>query len=151
MAIRLGVQFSNALWRPVSLASVVHRIILPALNRGRHCSGAEIGKEEDTRIFEGRASACVAWMACSTAWIGSNLNRLGVTPQVIQAILRHSDVSTTVTYYVKMQAQDVQKAMEALEASLEAAHGTRTVRGGDGIPTVGSCSDDQCEAGGSVG
>lgn len=59
----------------------------------------------------------MAWMACSTAWIGSNLNRLGVTPQVIQAILRHSDVSTTVTYYVKMQAQDVQKAMEALEAS----------------------------------
>jgi integrase len=47
--------------------------------------------------------------------LASNLYRLGVPPKVIQAILRHSDVSTTMTYYVKSQDDDVRAAMAKLE------------------------------------
>ncbi|MGD1216656.1 MAG: tyrosine-type recombinase/integrase [Terriglobales bacterium] len=36
--------------------------------------------------------------------LGSNLYRLGVPDIVIQRILRHANVSTTATYYIKTAA-----------------------------------------------
>jgi integrase len=47
--------------------------------------------------------------------LGSNLYRLGVPEMVIQRILRHANVSTTATYYIKTAADDVRKAMTRLE------------------------------------
>jgi Phage integrase family len=47
--------------------------------------------------------------------LGSNLYRLGVPDMVIQRILRHANVSTTATYYIKTAADDVKHAMEKLE------------------------------------
>jgi hypothetical protein len=45
----------------------------------------------------------------------SNLYRLGVADMVIQRILRHANVSTTATYYIKTAAVDVRSAMTKLE------------------------------------
>jgi len=53
--------------------------------------------------------------------LGSNLYRLGVPDMVIQRILRHANVSTTATYYIKTAAADVQSAMAKLESSIPAA------------------------------
>jgi integrase len=53
--------------------------------------------------------------------LGSNLYRLGVPEMVIQRILRHANVSTTSTYYIKTAAEDVKSAMTKLESSLPAA------------------------------
>lgn len=39
--------------------------------------------------------------------LGTNLYRLGVPDKVIQAILRHSNVTVTLGYYVKPQSEDV--------------------------------------------
>jgi integrase len=47
--------------------------------------------------------------------LGSNLYRLGVPDIVIQRILRHANVSTTATYYIKTAADDVRNAMTKLE------------------------------------
>ena len=47
--------------------------------------------------------------------LGSNLYRLGVPDMVIQRILRHANVSTTATYYIKTAAADVRSAMTKLE------------------------------------
>jgi integrase len=60
---------------------------------------------------------------------GSNLYRLGVPDMVIQRILRHANVSTTATYYIKSAAGDVRNAMAMLEDHLaQAARGnTETV------------------------
>ncbi|HTK96245.1 MAG TPA: hypothetical protein VL382_11475, partial [Terriglobales bacterium] len=52
--------------------------------------------------------------------LGSNLYRLGVTDIVIQRILRHANVSTTATYYIKTAADDVRSAMAKLENSIPA-------------------------------
>jgi len=41
--------------------------------------------------------------------------RLGVPEKVIQQILRHANVSTTATYYIKTAADDVRTAMAKLE------------------------------------
>ena len=40
---------------------------------------------------------------------------------VIQRILRHANVSTTATYYIKTAADDVRKAMTTLETHIEKA------------------------------
>jgi len=47
--------------------------------------------------------------------LGSNLYRLGVPEKVIQRILRHANVSTTATYYIKTAADDVLSAMATLQ------------------------------------
>ena len=57
-------------------------------------------------------------MARGTAWLGSNLYRLGVPEMVIQRILRHANVSTTATYYIKTAADDVRGAMARLEKQI---------------------------------
>jgi integrase len=41
--------------------------------------------------------------------LGSNLYRLGVSATVIERILRHANVSTTATYYIKIAAVDVHR------------------------------------------
>jgi hypothetical protein len=43
------------------------------------------------------------------------LYRLGVPEKTIQAILRHANVSTTNTYYIKSAADDTRAAMAKLE------------------------------------
>ena len=46
---------------------------------------------------------------------------------VIQRILRHANVSTTATYYIKTAAADVKSAMARLEHRIgEAQHATDT-------------------------
>ena len=39
--------------------------------------------------------------------LGTNLYRLGVPEKTIQAILRHANVSTTNTFYIKSAADDM--------------------------------------------
>ena len=50
--------------------------------------------------------------------LGSNLYALGFPEKVIQQILRHANVSTTATYYIKTVPAQVTDAMEKLEQVL---------------------------------
>ena len=50
--------------------------------------------------------------------LGSNLYALGVPEKVIQQILRHANVSTTSTYYIKTVPTQVTDAMEKLQQAL---------------------------------
>lgn len=50
--------------------------------------------------------------------LGTNLYRLGAPDKVIQAILRHANVNTTLTFYVKPPAADSVAAMRKLQAAL---------------------------------
>jgi len=49
--------------------------------------------------------------------LATNLNRMGVPDKVIQQILRHANVTTTMNIYVKMVSQDATAAMKTLEAN----------------------------------
>jgi integrase len=111
-----GPIFTNGVRNPLSLGSVVNRIILPALNRCETCGKAESDHQKtdhpyrrDTRIPEWHG-----WHAARRG-LGSNLYRMGVPDMVIQRILRHANVSTTATYYIKTAADDVRNAMTRLE------------------------------------
>ena len=48
--------------------------------------------------------------------LATNLHRLGVSDKVIQQILRHANVTTTINIYVKMVTRDAEDAMRKLEA-----------------------------------
>lgn len=48
--------------------------------------------------------------------LATNLHRLGVPDKTIQAILRHSNLSTTMNSYVKSVPKDASVAMRKLEA-----------------------------------
>jgi hypothetical protein len=53
--------------------------------------------------------------------LGTNLYRIGAPDKTIQAILRHSNVSTTLSFYVKPVAEDAQAAMQKLEKAVKVA------------------------------
>jgi integrase len=58
--------------------------------------------------------------------LATNLHHLGVDARTIQAILRHSNVSTTLAYYVKVSSADSVAAMERLEKAMGNEWATNT-------------------------
>jgi integrase len=116
-----GPMFPNVYGRPMALTSLVNRVIVPALNLCVHC-GKPVTQHSKDHPHE-RDERLPKWQGWHAArrGLGTNLYRLGVKDKLIQAILRHANVSTTVTYYVKTAAQDVQDAMMTLENSVSAA------------------------------
>jgi integrase len=62
--------------------------------------------------------------------LGSNLYLLGVPEKVIQQILRHTNVSTTSTYYIKTVPTQVTDAIEKLQQALpDSLCGNEVARG----------------------
>lgn len=121
-----GPIFKNAKGNPLALDSVVNRVIGPTLNSCEICHKAS----EDHGASAGhkfkRDESYPEWHGWHAArrGLGSNLYRLGVPDIVIQRILRHANVSTTASYYIKTAADDVRNAMAKLENSIPnaAAH-----------------------------
>lgn len=124
--LRTGPIFANSVGKPLSLGSLVNRIILPALNRCEACGESEfkhpVGAHAYTR--DNRIPERHGWHAARRG-LASNLYRLGVPDMVIQRILRHANVSTTATYYIKTAAQDVRSAMDKLQERVSWANASR--------------------------
>jgi integrase len=119
---QLGPIFANVVGKPLSLSSVVNRTILPSLNRCETCHESERNHKSESHQFkrDARYPEWHGWHAARRG-LGSNLYRLGVPDMVIQRILRHANVSTTATYYIKTAADDVRNAMTKLENSIPVA------------------------------
>lgn len=112
---------------PLSLHNVVNRQILPALNRCVHCGlcgGKAHLKAKEPHAYE-RDPRVPEWKGFHAArrGLGSNLYRLGVHELVIQKILRHSNVATTTSYYIKSTPADVAAAMAEFERNLPKTEG----------------------------
>jgi hypothetical protein len=115
--------FPNQNGEPMDLGNLLNRSILPSLNR---CAVCDKPKEECRKPrangvspdheFE-RDKMLPEWHGWHAArrGLGTNLYRLGVPEKTIQAILRHANVSTTNTYYIKSAADDTRVAMAKLE------------------------------------
>lgn len=117
-----GPIFANTAGNPLALTSVVNRVILPALNRCEVCRASESEhRPKDGHKYK-RDASIPEWHGWHSArrGLGSNLYRLGVPDMVIQRILRHANVSTTATYYIKTAADDVRSAMAKLEINIPA-------------------------------
>lgn len=64
------------------------------------------------------------------------LRWLGVPDMVIQRILRHANVSTTATYYIKTAADDVRNAMAKLENHITASAQNRAGTADEQPPAI---------------
>jgi integrase len=90
-------------------------------------------KAKEPHIFtrDVRITEWQGFHACRRG-LGSNLYRLGVHEKVIQKILRHSNVTTTQTYYIKSTANDVTEAMQQFEQNVAEKMNVQTLRDSDG-------------------
>jgi integrase len=114
-----GPIFANRLGKPLNMNNLLGRVILPALNRCELCRKpqAEHAKTDHQYKRDARYPEWHGWHAARRG-LGSNLYRLGVPDVVIQRILRHANVNTTATYYIKTIADDVRSAMAKLEQNV---------------------------------
>ena len=122
-----GPIFANALGKPLALSSITNRLILPSLNICERCGKRESNHQKADHAYkrDNRIPEWHGWHAARRG-LGSNLYRLGVPDMVIQRILRHANVSTTATYYIKTAAADVRSAMTKLENHIAGAEQTKT-------------------------
>jgi site-specific recombinase XerD len=95
-----GFMFGNAIGGTLDLDNLADRVIKPALTA-------------NGLVWKG-------WHAYRRG-LATNLKRLGVDDNVIQAILRHGDVGTTQRSYIKMTRPDVTAAMKRLETKIQCA------------------------------
>jgi integrase len=69
-------------------------------------AGHEFERDETVPVWKG-------WHAFRRS-LASNLYGLGVKPKVVRAILRHSDLATTMNYYVDAPDNEAAEAMARL-------------------------------------
>jgi integrase len=120
--------FPNQNGSPMDLGNVLNRAILPALNRCAICGRAKKECRKAALKTQGTApkhnferdKMLPEWHGWHAArrGLGTNLYRLGVPEKTIQAILRHANVSTTNTFYIKSAADDMRAGMAKLERLL---------------------------------
>jgi len=89
-----GLIFANEQCKPMNLEST---------RRGCHTAALEKAK-----------LPWYGWHAFRRG-LATNLHRLGVSDKVIQQILRHANVTTTMNIYVKTVSVDAANAMKTLE------------------------------------
>ena len=104
---------------PLNLNNVLNRMILPALNKCEVCGKARLEHAGANHQYQRDASRPEwrGWHAFRRG-LASNLYCLGVNDKTIQAILRHSNVATTMDIYVKTVSADSAAAMTLLESAL---------------------------------
>ena len=86
---------------PLNLANLARRVIIPSL-------------VDTAADQEGPAVPWKGWHAFRRS-LASNLYSCGVSPKVIQAILRHSDIGTTLDFYVQTPDAESREALAKIE------------------------------------
>jgi integrase len=104
--------------KPLNLANVARRVIKPAIERCAQCHKPQLDHESDGHPFELDLS-CVwrGWHAFRRG-LATNLHELGVPDRTIQAILRHSDIKTTINIYIQSRDKSRSNAMDLLDAKI---------------------------------
>jgi len=103
---------------PLNLHNLARRLIKPFIER---CIKCQKSRAEHTKIVDHdfELDPSLRWMGWHSfrRGLGSNLYELGVKPKVIQAILRHGDLSTTMRYYVETPNEESREALQTFEDS----------------------------------
>jgi len=115
---------------PVPLLPILSRALAEHKKRGFGKSGfvfaGPTGRPRDLATM-GTKVTCAALRQAGMEWYGwhafrrglaTNLNRIGVDARTIQSILRHSNVTTTLSFYVKTSSGDSVAALQRLEKAM---------------------------------
>ena len=93
---------------PLNLANLARRVILPAL--------AEAADMQQVIPWRG-------WHAFQRS-LAINVSSCGVEPKIIQAILRHSDIGTTMNIYVQPPDTEARAALQKIEDLISSQNGS---------------------------
>jgi len=100
----------------MNLPNLVRRTIIPNLT---HCSICQFPKhyhEKQDKDHTFRLDETIprwkGWQCFRS--LSSNLYSLGVKPKVIQAVLRHSDIATTLGFYIEIPVSESREALDKL-------------------------------------
>jgi integrase len=98
--------------RPLNLANLVRRVIIPRLEEENNKRWDEAQDGSGTVMIER-----ISWKGFHAfrRSLASNLYSCGVSPKIIQAILRHSDIGTTLAYYVGVPDDEARQALQKIE------------------------------------
>jgi integrase len=122
-----GPIFRNQSGKPMDLNNLLNRTILPVLNRCVVCKAEESTHSKADHVFQrDTLPEWKGWHAFRRG-LATNLYRLGVPEKTIQAILRHANVSTTQTCYIKTTSSDAKVAMEKLESLLASSRPVKSL------------------------
>jgi integrase len=100
----------------MNLPNLVRRVIIPLLTRCSVCHCPKhLHPPDADHPFE-LDKSIPAWKGwhCFRRSLASNLYELGVRPKVIQSILRHSDLATTMNFYVETSEAESRDALDKL-------------------------------------
>ena len=101
----------------INLPNLVRRVIVPNLTRCEVRHFPQHLHEEQDKDHTFKLDEFVPkWKGwhCFRRSLASNLYSLGVTPKAIRAILRHSDISTTLDFYVETSESESRAALDKL-------------------------------------
>jgi integrase len=101
-----------------------NRIIKPALENSKFLKPSPNGREIPglPGKWEGDDTTGITWRGYHgfRRGLASNLLGMGVNPKLIQAILRHSDIATTLELYTMIPNNETREALQRLEAKFSA-------------------------------
>jgi integrase len=98
-----------------NLANLVRREIIPRLARCSICHETKRDhKAGHEFLFDDKIPQWRGWHSYRRS-LASLLYSAGVTPKVIQAIMRHSDIGTTLQYYVSVPTDDTREGLDKME------------------------------------
>jgi integrase len=101
----------------MNLPNLVRRTITPNLTRCEVCHFPKHHHTEQDEDHKFKLDESVpTWKGwhCFRRSLASNLYALGVKPKVIQAVLRHSDIATTLSFYVETPESESREALDKL-------------------------------------
>lgn len=101
----------------MNLPNLVRRTIIPNLTRCAVCHFPKHRHQEQDKDHTFKLDESIPkWKGwhCFRRSLASNLYSLGVKPKVIQAILRHSDIATTLSFYVETPEAESREALDKL-------------------------------------
>jgi integrase len=101
---------------PLSLANLARRVIKPAIETCVKCEKSRAKHKKESHPFELDTHKLTwrGWHAFRRG-LASNLYSMGVQPKTIRAILRHSDIGTTLGYYVQTPDEETREALQRIE------------------------------------
>jgi integrase len=103
---------------PLNLMNLVRRTVVPLLTRcvcgvPRH----QHDKQDHAFELDKTTPRWLGWHAFRRS-LATNLYALGVHPRFISSILRHSDISSTLKYYIETPESESREALTKLESLL---------------------------------
>jgi integrase len=99
---------------PLNLANLVRRVIIPTIEKCLVCRKPKSKHEEENHEF--RLDESLRWKGWHAfrRGLATMLYSADVSPKVIAAILRHSDIGTTLSYYVKPPSEEIKQGLEKI-------------------------------------